>query len=69
MPDNFDEYRTTATPLLAPEENDVQTDPKRKGMLRLKPRICFIITKKKNSSWVDDICNHEMLAPENRIFH
>ena len=35
----------------------------------LKPRICFIITKKKNSSWIEDLCNREMMKPEDLVIY
>lgn len=67
MSDNMDKVRNSSQPSFTPEENETQ--PKKPSSVRLKPRVCFIITKKKNSSWVDDICNHEMLAPNYRVYH
>lgn len=32
-------------------------------------RLRVIITKKKNSSWIDDLDNHDKLNANNRVYH
>jgi hypothetical protein len=46
------------------------------NMANLKPadqksstRVCFIITKNKNNSWVDDLHAQEQLNKMERVFH
>lgn len=36
---------------------------------RKKNRICFVITKNRNGSWVDDVCACDRLRRGDTVFH
>lgn len=42
---------------------------KQKNVINLSGnKLLVIITKKKNSSWIDDLDNHDKLNPNNRVY-
>lgn len=67
MADDFHDVKNYVKP--PSEQAESGRIPERPKKARLKPRVCFIITQKKNSSWVEDICNCEMKTENDRVYH
>ena len=67
MADDFHNLKNYVEP--SSEQDETGRLVKQSKKTRLKPRVCFIITQKKNSSWVDDICNCEMITKNDHVFH
>ena len=68
MDDDCNTIKNCMTPPLDPVDSGGQPfkQPKK---TKIRPRICFIITQKKNSSWVDDLCNREMMKPKDLVIY
>jgi hypothetical protein len=68
MADDFSNIKNYRTPPFEQDESGGQQfkQPKK---TRIEPRICFIITQKKNSSWVEDLCNREMISPKDLVVY
>lgn len=66
MADDFNNLRKPKKKPLQAAEKVIDIKP-----ARLKPsnRVCFIITKNKNNSWVDDLHALEQLNLAERIYH
>ncbi len=64
MEDEIEKIRDALkSPLPIPEQ-------KRKIVLpNLNKRLCFVITKNKSNSWVDDLYSCGHLADLNRVYH
>lgn len=67
MNDDFSNIENFFTSALETNESGGQLKQPKKASL--KPRVCFIITQKKSSSWVDDLCNGEMVTQNDRVYH
>lgn len=67
MADDFSNLRNYLKPPVRQDESRTQKEQSEKPKIR--PRVCFIITQKKNSSWVDDLCNCELITPDDRVYH
>ena len=67
MPDDFSNLRNLKKPPIQPAEKGVNI--KQPASPRPSQRICFIITKNKNSSWIDDLHAQQQLNQMDRIFH
>jgi len=67
MEDDFSKLRELKKPLDQTTNTIVGVQP----TIGSKPntRLCFVITKNKNNSWVDDLHAQEQLNRMERVFH
>ena len=67
MADDFSNLRDFKKSLLQSAENGA--DLKQTHIPKPAERVCFVITKNKNSSWVDDLDAQERLNQITRVYH
>jgi hypothetical protein len=67
MADDFSNLRDLKEDLFKSNENG--TGVKRNITVGHSERVCFVITKKKQNSWVDDLDAREKLNQITRIYH
>jgi len=67
MADDFSNLLKLKKPVFQSKENIV--DIKRPARLKSSKKICFIITKNKNNSWVYDLHAQAQLNKVEQVFH
>ncbi len=67
MADDFSNLRNLKKPKSKIAENSV--DPKLIPRKKASMRVCFIITKNKNNSWVEDLHALAQLNEIERVYH
>ncbi len=67
MEDDLNNLINPQAPLFQPTEKAVKI--KRTINPKAGNKVCFVITKNNNNSWIDDLCVQEQLNQMERVYH